>query len=80
MAALAGSGASRDELTAELTANLRAALARWGLGLHHLTHEAQLSGEGENADIVFLTDGRPVANLSGGVAALARAYGDMTAP
>lgn len=80
VAALAGSGASRDELTAELTANLRAALARWGLGLHHLTHEAQLSGEGENADIVFLTDGRPVANLSGGVAALARAYGDMTAP
>lgn len=81
-AALADSGLTAEELNTELTASLRAAVARWGLGLHHLSHEARLTTDSEEGggDLLFLADGRPVARMSEGVAALARAYASMGAP
>ncbi len=72
---LADSGADALTLDSALTDALTAAHRRWGLGLHHLTHTARSDGD----DIVFLTDGRVTAHLSGGVETLARAYEDMRA-
>ncbi|GGR92292.1 DNA repair protein [Deinococcus sedimenti] len=73
--ALVQSGVDTPTLDQALTEALGAAQRRWGLGLHHLAHAARTDG----TDIDFLVDGRPVARLSDGVAALAQAYEDMRA-
>ncbi|UBV44988.1 DNA repair protein (plasmid) [Deinococcus taeanensis] len=73
--ALHDSGADSLTVDRALTEALQAAQRRWGLGLHHLTHEARM----EDADVAFLTDGRVVARLADGSATLARAYEDMRA-
>lgn len=76
LAALEASGADAGTLEAALTESLASAQQRWGLGLHHLTHAARLGDDGE---VEILVDGRPVARLSEGFEALARAYGPMQA-
>ncbi|NTX99043.1 DNA repair protein [Deinococcus sp. JMULE3] len=73
--ALVESGADPLTVDRALTEALRAAQARWGLGLHHLRHEARQ----DEGDIVFLVDDRPAARLSEGSAALAAAYEAMRA-
>lgn len=74
--ALADSGADTGTLEAALTGALRAAHDRWGLGLHHLRHEArQLDG----GDVALLVDGREVARVGEGYAAIAQAYAPMGA-
>lgn len=73
--ALVESGADVQTIDQALTGALVTAQGRWGLGLHHLHHEARQDGE----DIVFLVDGRPAARLSEGSAALAAAYEAMRA-
>ncbi|WP_291424969.1 DNA repair protein [Deinococcus sp.] len=75
--ALADSEADRKTLNAALTEALSTAQQRWGLGLHHLKHEAQLTEDG--SDITLLVDGRAVADLSAGYEALAQAYEPMRA-
>lgn len=76
LAALEASGADTGTLEAALTESLNSAQQRWGLGLHHLKHAARLGDEGE---IELLVGDRPVARLSEGFEALARAYGPMQA-
>ncbi|MHA0036052.1 DNA repair protein PprA [Deinococcus sp. PESE-13] len=76
MAALAASEADAGTLDAALTQSLQEAQGRWGLGLHHLRHEARLTDDG---DIEILTDGRPSARVSEGFGALAQAYAPMQA-
>lgn len=80
LAAFAESGATPAELQAALTEHLGVALTRWGLGLHHLTHEARPETGEDGPDIALLTDGRVTARLSEGAAAVARAYASLTAP
>lgn len=75
--ALAASEADRATLEAALTQSLREAQGRWGLGLHHLQHEARLTEDG--SDIEVLTDGRVSARVSEGFGALAQAYTPMQA-
>lgn len=74
--ALSESGADTGTLEAALTDALRAAHDRWGLGLHHLRHEARLLDGG---DVALLVDGREAARLGQGYAAVAQAYAPMGA-
>lgn len=76
MKALAQSETDTATLEQALTEALQDAHRRWGLGLHHLRHEAKLSADG---DIELLTDGRVTARLSDGYAAVAEAYAPMLA-
>ena len=76
IAALAASEADASTLDAALTQSLQEAQGRWGLGLHHLRHEARLTDDG---DIEILTDGRPSARVSEGFGTLAQAYAPMQA-
>lgn len=73
--ALAESGPDQKTLNHALTEALRTAQQRWGLGLHHLKHEARVSEDGQ--DVVFYVDGRPVVRLSEGYESLALAYEPM---
>lgn len=77
MTALVESGADSATLQAALNEAWQAAQERWGLGLHHLQHSAQLTPEKD--DIVFLIGGKEVARLSAGYQALAQAYEPMRA-
>lgn len=79
IAPLAESGADTTTLNAALTEALVSAQRRWGLGLHHLTHTAQLTEDGERTDIALLTEGRVTAHVSDGSAAIAAAYAPMQA-
>ena len=74
--ALADSGADTGTLEAALTEALRAAHDRWGLGLHHLRHEARQLDSG---DVALLVDGREVVRVGEGYAAIAQAYAPMGA-
>ncbi len=78
-APLAQDGVDSATLNAELTKALRLAHDRWGLGLQHLTHDAQVLGSGAERDIALLTDGREVARLSQGAASISAAYETMRA-
>lgn len=64
-------------MDAALTDSLQAAQQRWGLGLHHLRHEARLAPDGQ--DILLLADDREVARLSDEYRAIADAYAPMRA-
>lgn len=75
--ALAESGPDRTTLDAALSEALASAQARWGLGLHHLKHQAKLSEDGQ--DIILMTDGREVALISEEYGAIAGAYEPMRA-
>lgn len=77
--ALAESGADPTTLNTALTAALAQAQARWGLGLLHLKHQAQLVQGGDQNDIALLADGRQVALISEGYASIASAYQPMRA-
>lgn len=77
--ALAKSGADTPTLNTALTQALRAAHHRWGLGLHHLTHEAHLTENSDQTDIALLTDGQITAHVNAGSAAIATAYQPMQA-
>ncbi|MBZ9750210.1 DNA repair protein [Deinococcus sp. HMF7604] len=74
---LAEGGADTGAVNAALSETLNSALRRWGLGLHHLRHEAQVTDSGQ--DIAILTGGRQTALVSEGPAALARALEAMGA-
>ncbi|THF86704.1 DNA repair protein [Deinococcus sp. KSM4-11] len=77
--ALAESGADTQTLNEALTESLVQAQRRWGLGLHHLRHAAELVEDGGAADIALLTDGARTALVSAGSAAIAAAYAPMQA-
>ncbi|PNY81469.1 DNA repair protein [Deinococcus koreensis] len=77
--ALAESGADTQTLNAALTEAFVQAQRRWGLGLHHLRHAAELTVRGEQPDIALLTDGQLTAHVSEGSAAIAAAYAPMQA-
>ncbi|AFZ67756.1 hypothetical protein [Deinococcus peraridilitoris] len=74
----AASGADSQTLNDELTRSLQLAHDRWGLGLLHLRHEARLD-RGEDTDVILLVDGREVARLSQGAAAISATYETMRA-
>lgn len=76
--ALADSGADTQTLNAALTQAIQQAQQRWGLGLHHLAHSAELT-DGEQPDIVLLVDGKPVVQVSSGSERIAAAYQPMQA-
>lgn len=75
--ALAASDADSQTLNHALTDAIKTAQQRWGLGLHHIKHEAKLGEDGQ--DIVLYADGRAVARLSEGFQAIAGAYEPMRA-
>ncbi|MBB5376949.1 hypothetical protein HNQ07_002413 [Deinococcus metalli] len=77
--ALAESGADPQTVNAALTEALVHAQRRWGLGLHHLRHTAELAGDEDTPDIALLTDGARTALVSSGSAAIAAAYAPMQA-
>ncbi|WP_412027210.1 DNA repair protein [Deinococcus yunweiensis] len=78
--ALADSGADTPTMNAALTEALTQAQRRWGLGLHHLRHAAELiEREDGVADIALLTDGSRTELVSSGSAAIAQAYAPMQA-
>ncbi|WP_309570742.1 DNA repair protein [Deinococcus sp.] len=77
--ALAESGADTQTLNDALTEALMHAQRRWGLGLHHLRHTAELTEEGGVNDIALLTDGARTAVVSAGSAAISQAYTPMQA-
>ena len=78
-APLAQEGADSATLNAALTEALRLAHDRWGLGLLHLQHDAQVAGAGAERDILLLVDGREVARLSQGAARISAAYETLRA-
>ncbi|RJF69045.1 DNA repair protein [Deinococcus cavernae] len=73
--ALADSQPDAQTLNTALSEALSSAHQRWGLGLHHLTHEARVSDDG--TDILLLTDGREVARINEEYGAIAGAYEPM---
>ena len=75
IAALADDGADQHTLETAMTAALREAQGRWGLGLHHLRHEVKLVA----GDIELRTDGTLTALASAPSGEIARAYGSMQA-
>lgn len=75
--ALADSQPDRNTLNAALSEALTSAHQRWGLGLHHLTHEARVTDD--NTDILLLTDGHEAARISEEYGAIAGAYEPMRA-
>lgn len=77
--ALQEGGADDQALGAQLTRELRLAHDRWGLGLLHLNHEAQLVRSGEDFDIALLVDGAARARVSDGPQAIAATYAGMQA-
>lgn len=77
--ALREGGADETTLNEQLTRELGLAHDRWGLGLLHLRHEAQLVREGERPDVALLVDGTPRARVSEGARALAATYAAMQA-
>ncbi|WP_027483337.1 hypothetical protein [Deinococcus pimensis] len=77
--ALADGGADTTTLDAELTRLLRLAHDRWGLGLQHLTHDARVHRDGDTVDVALHADGREIARVSTGAAAVSAAYETMRA-
>ncbi|WP_216326331.1 DNA repair protein [Deinococcus aestuarii] len=77
--ALQDGGADEGTLNEQLTRELGLAHDRWGLGLGHLRHEAQLVREGERPDVALLVDGAVRARVSEGARALAATYTPMQA-
>lgn len=73
--ALADSQPDRKTLNVALSEALSSAHQRWGLGLHHLTHEARVSDD--NTDILLLTDGHEAARISEEYGSIAGAYEPM---
>ncbi|WP_104992471.1 DNA repair protein [Deinococcus sp. NW-56] len=79
--ALSADGVGEDRLNAVLTEELRLAHDRWGLGLLHLRHAAELRRtEGGGLDIALLVDGAERARVSEGAQTIAATYAVMTAP
>lgn len=77
--ALQEGGADEPTLNEQLTRELRLAHDRWGLGLLHLRHDAQLRQDGDALDIALLVDGAPRVTLSEGARAIATTYAGMQA-
>ncbi|MEF2280258.1 DNA repair protein [Deinococcus sp. YIM 134068] len=77
--ALRDGGADEGTLNEQLTRELRLAHDRWGLGLLHLRHDAQLVREGEGLDVALLVDAAPRARVSEGASAVAATYATMRA-
>ncbi|EYB68133.1 DNA damage repair protein [Deinococcus phoenicis] len=78
--ALAESGADEETLGRELTRALSLAQDRWGLGLLHLRHDAQLiRAEDGTPDVALRVDGAEVSRVIDGPAALASRYASMQA-
>ena len=73
--ALAESQPDHKTLNDALSEALQTAHQRWGLGLHHLTHEARVSDDQQ--DILLLTDGREIARINEEYGAIAGAYEPM---
>lgn len=73
--ALADSQPDTGTLNAALSEALNAAHGRWGLGLHHLTHQAKVTPD--QSDIILMTDGHEVARISEEYGAIAGAYEPM---
>lgn len=78
--ALQASGADETTLNAQLTQELELAHDRWGLGLLHLRHSAELIHEGGETDVALMVDGAARARLSEGARAIAGTYATMQAP
>ncbi|KEF34233.1 MULTISPECIES: hypothetical protein [Deinococcus] len=79
--ALYAGGADDAQLHGVLSDELRLAHDRWGLGLLHLRHAAELRrGEGGELDIALLVGDTECARVSEGPQALAATYAVMTAP
>lgn len=79
VAPLARDGTDKTTLDRELSAALALAHDRWGLGLLHLRHEAHVVAAENAFDIALLADGREIARLSSGAAALQSVYESMRA-
>lgn len=78
--ALQEEGADEPTLNAALTREWQLAHDRWGLGLLHLRHAAQLlRGEDGTPDVALLVDGTPRARVSEGARAVAGTYAAMQA-
>lgn len=78
--ALQEEGADDSALNAALTREWELAHDRWGLGLLHLRHAAQVVREGtEAADVALLVDGTVRARVSEGARAVAGTYAAMQA-
>lgn len=77
ISSLAESTSETRTLNQALTDALSEAHSRWGLGLHHLTHSAQLENKDDQTDIALLVDKKKVANVSQGFLAIAQAYAPM---
>jgi len=78
--ALQDSGADEPTLNAALSAEWQLAHDRWGLGLLHLRHAAQVVRDGEAPlDVALLVDGSPRARVSEGARAVAATYAAMQA-
>lgn len=75
IAAFAADGADAATLEGAMTTALREAQGRWGLGLHHLRHQARLT----DTDIELLTDGAVTARVSQPSGEVARAYSSLQA-
>ncbi|ADV65945.1 hypothetical protein [Deinococcus maricopensis] len=71
--------ADATTLDTELTRALNLAHDRWGLGLLHHRHEARLRRDTDTLDVVLLADGREIARLSDGPAAISATYESMRA-
>ncbi|MCP2014605.1 hypothetical protein L1280_001756 [Deinococcus sp. HSC-46F16] len=78
--ALHADGVDEGRLNAVLSAELRLAHDRWGLGLLHLHHAAELRRAEAGLDIALLVDGAERARVSEGPQTVAATYAVMTAP
>lgn len=77
--ALQEGGADEPTLNEQLTRELGLAHDRWGLGLGHLRHGAQLVREGDRPDVALLVDGAARGRVSEGARTLAATYAAMQA-
>ncbi|MDL2344796.1 DNA repair protein [Deinococcus sp. MIMF12] len=78
--ALFADGVGEDRLNAALSEELRLAHDRWGLGLLHLRHAAELRRPEGGLEIALLVDGAERARVSEGPQTVAATYAVMTAP
>ncbi|MPY66391.1 DNA repair protein [Deinococcus sp. SDU3-2] len=78
--ALHAGGAGEDRLNELLSAELQLAHDRWGLGLLHLRHAAELRRTEAGLEIALLVDGAERARVGEGPQTVAATYAVMTAP
>lgn len=77
LTSLAESTNDPQTINQALSNALNEAQSRWGLGLHHVKHSAQLENKENQTDILLLVDHKKVAGVGQGFLEIAQAYAPM---